>query len=147
MRHTKVKDIMETNIIMVSPDDTLTEASRKMQEANCGCLPVGTGDKIEGVITDRDIVIRALAEGEDPAEKRVREYMTAYIRACDENDTLADAAEKMNAHNVSRLLVVDGNNHICGILTFGRIIRSHSNEREISNVVGVATGKTEGKAA
>ena len=70
MQNTQVKDVMAKDIVMISPDDTLQQAACKMQEADCGVLPVGTKDNIAGVITDRDIVIRAVCKGLDPASEK-----------------------------------------------------------------------------
>ena len=75
MNNTQVKDLMEKTLTKISSEDSLYEASKKMKEANCGCLPVGTRDKLEGVITDRDIVTRCIAEGHNPADKKVWDYM------------------------------------------------------------------------
>jgi CBS domain-containing protein len=114
---------------MVSPHDTLLEASRKMKSAGCGGLPVGTEKKLEGFITDRDIVVRACAAGEDPAQARVREYMSTRVRTCGDGDTVDDALEKMRANAVGRLVVTGGNDIVLGILSYGRIMRAREEER------------------
>ncbi|MXS84312.1 CBS domain-containing protein [Nitrosomonas oligotropha] len=132
---------METNIQLINSNATLEEASKKMKEYSCGFLPAGVNHIPEGIITDRDIVIRALAEGKDPKNEKVCDYMTSDIYSCQETDTLEDAAIVMGANNISRLVVKDATDTICGILTFGRIIRKHDNKQEISDVVEKATGK------
>ena len=141
MMQKQVKDLMESNAVLIDPGATLAEAARKMKDIDCGFLPVGSGDSPEGIITDRDIVIRAIAEGRDPGRERVRDYMTAEICACRESDTLEGAAKAMNENSVSRLVVEDNAGKICGVLTFGRIIRSNDDKAETSNVVEQATGK------
>lgn len=141
MEKIQVKELMETNIQLINSNATLEQASKKMKESCCGFLPVG-GDTIpEGIITDRDIVVRALAEGKDPKSEKVCDYMTSDIYSCQETDTLGDAAIVMGANNVSRLIVKDETDAICNILTFGRIIRKHGNKQEVSDVVEKATGK------
>jgi CBS domain-containing protein len=132
---------METDLELISPDATLVEAARKMKECGCGFLPVGNKDNPEGIITDRDIVIRAIAEGEDPSRAKVRDCMTDKICACRDNDILEEAARAMNENSVSRLVVKNDSDQVCGVLTFGRMIRSSDNKQETGEVVEKATGK------
>jgi len=141
MANKKVKELMEAELELISPDATLEEAARKMKECGCGFLPVGAEDSPEGIITDRDIVIRAVAEGKNPSKATVRECMTQEVCACKETDTLEDAARMMSENNVSRLVVKNDGETICGVLTFGRMIRSNGNAQETSAVVEKATGK------
>jgi len=91
---TKVQELMKENPEVIKPDATLREAAQKMKEIECGVLPVGTKDNLQGMITDRDIIIRAVAEGKDPAKEKVRDYMTDEAHACKETETLQDAAKK-----------------------------------------------------
>jgi CBS domain-containing protein len=141
MENHQVKKLMETDLKLINPDATLEEASIKMKQSGCGFLPVGAENTLEGIITDRDIVIRAIAEGRDPTREKVRNFMTSTVCSCKETDTLEDAAKIMSDNHVSRLVVKDDSNNICGILTFGRIIRSNDNKQETSDVVERATGK------
>ena len=141
MESKRVKELMETELELISPDATLEEAARKMKECDCGFLPVGEEDRAEGIITDRDIVIRAVAEGKDPSQEKVRDCMTGEVCSCRDTDTLADAAMAMSENSVGRLVVRDGMDRICGVLTFGRIIRTNDDKQETSEVVEKATGK------
>ena len=141
MKSKHVRELMETNLELISPNATLEEAARKMKKSGCGFLPVGTNNAPEGIITDRDIVVRAIAEGKNPSREKVRDCMTDEICACNESDTLEQAAKVMSSNNVSRLVVKDGSDAICGVLTFGRLIRSNDNKQETSEVVATATGK------
>ena len=141
MESKQVKELMETDLELISPDATLEEAARRMKDCGCGFLPVGTDNAPEGIITDRDIVVRAIAEGKDCSQEKVRDCMTDEVCACRETDTLEDAAKAMSENNVSRLVVKDNSDRICGVLTFGRIIRSNDNKQETSEVVEKATGK------
>ena len=75
MHKTLVSELMTETVVRVGADDNLTTAAQKMKEADCGVLPVGNGDNLQGMITDRDIVIRALAEGKNPDEAKVGDYM------------------------------------------------------------------------
>src|SRR3990167_2245499 len=141
MEHKQVRELMERNLELISPDATLEEAACKMTDCNCGFLPVGSDSTPEGIITDRDIVVRGIAAGKDPAQAKVRECMTDEICACKDTDTLEDAAKMMGKHNISRLVVKNSKGKICGVLTFGRIIRANDNQEETSEVVQKATGK------
>lgn len=137
---TKVKELMVEHPEMISPSATLQQAAKKMESVNCGALPVGTENKLKGIITDRDIVIRALAHGKNPATEKVSSYMTEEVYACNENDTLEDAAEKMHQHKVSRLVVRNREGKVTGILSFGGILRSDANPKEIAGIVKHACG-------
>lgn len=141
MEKKQVKELMETDLKRINPDATLEEASKQMKEYCCGFLPVGSENTTEGIITDRDIVIRALAEGKDPKCEKVHDFMSKTVWSCMETDSLEDAAKVMSENNVGRLVVKNGANNICGILTFGRIIRMNDNKQETSDVVEKATGK------
>ncbi|MBI3440879.1 MAG: CBS domain-containing protein [Proteobacteria bacterium] len=120
---------------MISPGATLQQAAQKMEAINCGALPVGTANKLKGIITDRDIVIRALAKGRNPATEKVANYMTDRVYACTENDTLEEAAEKMHRMQVSRLVVRDKEGKVSGILSFGESLRHDADPREIAGVI------------
>lgn len=138
---TQVKDLMTENPVLVSPTTTLKETAQKMKSVDCGVLPVGSWEKLEGMITDRDIVIRAVAEGVDTGTAQVRDYMTTEVCYCNETDTLAEAAHQMRRNDVSRLVVKDDSGTPCGIITFGCILRKHDNLAEIGKVVECAVGK------
>lgn len=141
MHNTKVKDLMVEHPVLVSPSATLAEAARKMKDVDCGVLPVGTESRLEGIITDRDIVIRAVAQGKDPSKEKIADYMTDTVYACNEDDYLEDAADKMRAHKVSRLVVKNHAGHVTGVLSFGGILRKNANAEEVANVVKHATSK------
>lgn len=137
---TKVKELMTAHPELISPNATLQEAARKMAEVNCGALPVGTEKILKGIITDRDIMIRAIAKGKNPATEKVSSYMTDHVYACNENDTLEAAAEKMHEHKVSRLVVRNRDGKAVGILSFGSILRNDASPKEVAGVVRHACG-------
>lgn len=141
MNKTQVKSIMKQNLATILPESTLREAARKMDEMDCGFLPVGTKDDIQGIITDRDIVVRAVAQGKDVATEKVKDYMTTEVYSCTEEDTLEQAAEEMRKQQVGRLVVRDGANGIRGVITFGCILRKDPSAEEVTNVVQCAVGK------
>lgn len=140
MKNVKVRDVMTANPVLIEPDSTLQQAAEMMQFIECGMLPVGTRNELEGVITDRDIVIRAIAKGENPAEAKVGDYMTSRICSCNEEDFLEDAAEKLRKFKVSRLVVKNHSGKVTGILSLGLILRREADPNEIAAVVKHATG-------
>src|ERR1035437_8463518 len=101
MKNVTVKDLMVKNPVLISPDTTLQEAAAKMKSIDCGILPVGTKNKVMGMITDRDIVVRALSESLDPMEEKVGDHMTTKVLFCKETDTIKQAAALMKKHGVS----------------------------------------------
>ena len=147
---TQVKELMTSHPEMISPAATLDQAAKKMKAVKCGALPVGTENKLKGIITDRDIVIRpqganlwitvTLAEGKNPATEKVGDYMSDPVFACNEKDTLEDAAEKMQQHKVSRLVVRNHEGKVTGILSFGSILKNDANPKEVASIVKHACG-------
>jgi CBS domain-containing protein len=141
MQQTRVYQLMTPFPVFVSPFSSLQEAARLMRNRNCGILPVGTPEEVLGVLTDRDIVVRALAESLDPASERAGDHMTDAAYTCHRDDTLEQAANLMNRHQVSRVLVKDDDQRIVGILSFGCILRKDRNMREVADVVALAVAQ------
>lgn len=137
---TKVKELMTPHPLLISPGATLEQAAKKMETINCGALPVGTENKLSGMITDRDIVIRALAHGKNPATEKVSSCMTKDVYACNENDSLEDAAATMHKYKVSRLVVKDKEGKVTGILSFGGLLRNEADPKEIADVIKHCSG-------
>ena len=146
MKNTKVKDLMTDHPVFVSADATLQEAAEKMKAVDCGVLPVGTHRQVEGIITDRDLVIRAISKGKDPRTEKIAHYITKHAYGCNEEDFLEDAADKMREHKVSRLLVRNKQGDVSGILSFGCILRQDARAEDVANVVkhAIGTPSTEG---
>jgi len=131
-----VKDLMWKDPVIVSPEATLKEAAETMREVGCGVLPVGQDiGKIEGVITDRDIVIRAVAQGKEPESELVKDYMTRDVVSCGENATILAASEMMKGNNIGRLCVTDNDEKLIGILSFGHIMRNDADAVELAEAV------------
>lgn len=135
MRNMKVKDLMTTRPMFIKPDDTLQKAAMQMANMDCGFLPVTAMGDVIGIITDRDIVIRAIAKGLDPKKEKVLNYMTHESYGCNEDDYLEDAAEKMRQHKVSRLTVRDHRGQVVGVLSFGGLLRKNASSKDIANIV------------
>jgi CBS domain-containing protein len=114
-----IREIMSQPVELVSPDDTIMEAAKKMADCDCGALPVGENDRLVGMITDRDIVTRAVARGVSPEECYVREAMSPDIKYCYEDESVADAARSMKTLQVKRLPVLNRQKRLVGIVALG----------------------------
>jgi CBS domain-containing protein len=115
----KVFEAMTPDVVTVAPDAPLTEAARLMRESDVGPLPVCEGKRIVGMLTDRDITVRAIAEGRDPNITRVAEVMTPEVTCCQEGDDVERAAQLMQSAQLRRLLVVDAEGRLAGIVSLG----------------------------
>ena len=134
---TKVGEIMTRSVAVVQRDDTLQNAAQKMKTLNIGSLPVCDGDAMVGVVTDRDITVRGVAEGMNPKDSRVSAVMTADVHWCSENDSVQQAMEQMGEAQVRRLAVLDENRKIVGVVSLGDLATRQSAQtdatlREIS---------------
>lgn len=112
-----VKEAMTRRAETIGPDETLQSAARKMRSLSIGALPVCERDRLVGVITDRDVVVRAVAEGRDPARTRVRSAMTPQVVYCFEDDSLDTAAHLMQERSLRRLMVLDARKRLTGMFT------------------------------
>jgi CBS domain-containing protein len=113
-----VKEIMTRRVECVGPDTTLQEAARKMRDLDVGPLPVcGDGDRLVGILTDRDITVRATAEGRDPTRTTVKEVMTPEVVYVFDDQDARDAADTMAAHQIRRVLVLNRDKKLAGIVS------------------------------
>jgi CBS domain-containing protein len=118
----KVSDVMTTGVIMVGPDASLAEAAQLMKDGNIGPLPVCENGQVFGMVTDRDITVRAVAEGLDPNVTRVRDVMTPDLVCCFETDDLEEAARLMQETQRHRLLVIDDDRRLVGIVSIADLV-------------------------
>ena len=114
----KLKDLMSPDVKVIDPDMTIRDAAIQMREGDFGMLPVGENDRMIGAITDRDIAIRAVAEGKDGSTK-VRDVMSEGIAWVFEDQSVEEAAKIMSERQVRRLPVVDRNKRLVGIVALG----------------------------
>lgn len=117
----KLKEIETPNPEVIDPECDLHEAARRMRRLNIGMLPVCDGERLIGTITDRDIAIRAIAEGRDPNSTRVREIMTPQVIYCFEDQDIREAAQVMEEKQIRRLPVLDRNKRLVGIVSLGDV--------------------------
>jgi CBS domain-containing protein len=116
MMGTKVHQVMADSPRCVTPETLVSDAARLMESEDVGSLPILDGDELAGVITDRDIVIRAIAKGKDPRGMPVREIASGELVTVRADDDLTDALQLMASQQVRRLPVVDENNRLVGVL-------------------------------
>jgi CBS domain-containing protein len=119
----KVSEIMTREVETVTPDTTLQEAAKLMARVDAGALPILENDRLSGIITDRDIAVRAVGEGRDPATTKVRDIMSAQVRHVAEDDNVEEIADLMAELQVRRLPVVNRERRVVGIVSLGDIAR------------------------
>ena len=114
-----VREVMTPDVVIASPDDTLQHAAEMMIDIDAGVLPVGEKDRLVGMLTDRDITVRAVAAGRAPAECKVREVMSPEIKYIYEDESLEDAARNMSELQIRRLPVLSRDKRLVGIVSLG----------------------------
>ena len=114
---TKVREVMTARPLCVTPDTALSHVAELMESDDIGAIPVVEGDQLTGMVTDRDIVIRAIAKGKDPRGMPVREIYTRDVLAVTPDDDLADVLKMMAGRQVRRVAVVDRENRVVGVVS------------------------------
>lgn len=123
-----VRDVMNVKVETIRPETKVFEAAQRMRDGDFGALPVLDGENVIGIVTDRDLAIRVLAEGKDANEMTVEEIMTPEALCCQAEDTLESATDYMAERQVRRLIVMDDDKKICGILSVGDVALMHQTE-------------------
>jgi CBS domain-containing protein len=114
-----VEEVMTPNVATVSPESSLINAAKIMASDDVGWLPILADEKILGVLSDRDLVVRGLCEGRDPNVAMVSQIMSPGVVTCHTTDPVEEAERLMKDHKVRRLLVVDSDEHLAGTLSVG----------------------------
>ena len=112
----EIREVMTKDVTLADPGMKLNEAAALMRDGDFGLLPVGENDRLIGTITDRDITIRAVAEGKDPNATTVREAMSEGIHYCFDDQTVEEAAELMSEAQIRRLPIVNRDKRLVGIV-------------------------------
>jgi CBS domain-containing protein len=121
----KVKEAMHKGVDWVGPDTPIADLAKLMRQHNIGAIPIGENDRLIGMVTDRDIVCKGLAEDSfDARRATARDVMTPGIHCCREDDDLAKAVRHMEALKVRRLPVINKSKRMVGILSLGDVSRS-----------------------
>ncbi len=129
----KIKDIMSTDIACVGEDDSVERAARLMQQYDVGSIPVCAHQHVIGIVTDRDIALKSVAEGQNPAQT-VRDVMTYNPVTGDPQMDVDDAARLMSQHQIRRLPIVE-NNQLVGIVALGDISLEPGLQEEAENAL------------
>ena len=118
----QLRAIMTPSVDIISPTATTADAARRMKELDVGAIPVCDGEKLIGMITDRDLVLRVMAMGRDPVQATVAEAMTAGVVFCYDDEEAERAAELMADKQIRRLPILDRDNRLVGIISLGDLV-------------------------
>ncbi|HVE42299.1 MAG TPA: CBS domain-containing protein [Planctomycetota bacterium] len=133
-----IRDIMSRDIECASPESTVKDAASALKAHDIGSMPVCEGKRVVGIITDRDITIRAVAEGRDPGSTKVRDVMSKDIVSIREDADLKEAERLMRERQLRRLPVLNGEGNLVGYLAIARIARTESPEEAGKVLQGVS---------
>jgi CBS domain-containing protein len=135
----KVKDVMVKDVVTIDSLASLVDAARRMRDENVGLLPVVEGDRVHGVVTDRDLVVRAMAENADPSATRVVECASTDPICARPDWSLDQALNTMAQAQVGRLPVIDDRDHVVGIVTLSSLaLRSREKEEALEAAAEVS---------
>lgn len=135
----QISEIMSRDLVIVSPSDSLQMVAQKMAEIDSGIMPVGEKDRLVGIVTDRDIVLRAVAKGKTPGKSTARDVMSPDIKYCYEDETLEDAARNMSTLQVKRLPVLNREKRLVGIVSLGDLaMEPEADEQSKDALVGIS---------
>ena len=133
----RISDVMTRDVATVGPDQTAQEAANFMLNSDAGSTPVTEGDRLIGMITDRDIAVRGVAMGHGP-DTPVSDIMTSGIVCAREDDSIEDVASKMSEAQVRRLPVIDDSEKLIGIVSLGDLSRETDGETAHHALEGVS---------
>jgi CBS domain-containing protein len=125
-----VKDVMIQNVVTIDAGATLRQAAEMMRDANVGMLPVLAGDVLRGIVTDRDLVIRAMTRDVRPSEAYVGECLTEPPRCAEPDWSLDEAMEEMARQQVGRLPIVDAGGRVLGVVTLSSLALRSPKQQE-----------------
>jgi CBS domain-containing protein len=131
----RIHDVMTPHAECIAPEASLREAAGRMKALDVGSLPVCDRDRLAGLLTDRDIVLRAVAEGRDPNVARVRDAMTPNILYCFEDQDVSEAAELMREKQVRRLPVLNRDKRLVGIVALGDLAVQTGHEQLVGHAL------------
>jgi len=133
----KISEVMTRDVQTIRPDQSAQDAARFMLNSDAGSIPVTEGDRLIGMITDRDIAVRGVAKGFGP-DTPVRELMTGDIICARSDDSIEDVASKMSEAQVRRLPVIDEQERLCGIVSLGDLSREADSDCASEALEGVS---------
>jgi CBS domain-containing protein len=127
----ELRDIMTRDVEVVSAGASLKEAARKMKSLDVGLIPVCDGDRLQGILTDRDITIRATADGRDPKKTKVSDIMSTDLAYCLEEQEIEEAVSLMEARQIRRIPILNQDKRLVGIVSLADIA-VHVRDRDLS---------------
>lgn len=132
-----VADVMTRDVRSMGPQDTLSDAAKVMDELNVGVVPVCEGERLVGVVTDRDIVVRGLARDADPRACKLADVMSGHVRTARADDDVDGVLSEMAGAQIRRMPVVDAQDRLVGILSIGDIAaKSPEDEEDVALSLG-----------
>lgn len=120
----QIRDVMSTAVVVMPPESGLGDLARKMRDEDIGSIPIAENDRLVGMVTDRDLVIRALADGADVRSMDARAVMSPTILYCREDQTVEEVLANMGDRQVRRLPVVDRDKRLVGMISLGDLSRA-----------------------
>lgn len=114
-----VKEVMKANASIVTPSMSVREAAEKMSQEQVGFLPVGEDDRLQGTITDRDIVLKAVSQGKDPQSTHIKDVFTSKLVYCSEDQDLDEVARMMGDNQIRRMPVINADKRLVGVISIG----------------------------
>jgi CBS domain-containing protein len=139
----RLRDVMTRDVETVAPGDTIRHAAEKMEALDVGSLPVCDGERLVGIVTDRDIAIRAVATGRDPNRTAVVETMTPELVCGYEEQALDEAADLMREHEIRRLPIVDESQKLVGIVALADLALQADQSAAADTLEGVSKPRAE----
>jgi CBS domain-containing protein len=134
----QAKDLMTPNVECISPEMRLQEAARKMKTMDIGFLAVCENDRLVGTLTDRDMVLRVLAEDKDIKEFRARDVMTPSAFWCYDDQTAEEIAEYMSSKEIRRVLILDRNKRLAGVISIGDLAKRGEQSKAGETIADIA---------
>jgi CBS domain-containing protein len=140
----KILEIMTRDPELIDPNASIREAARRMKQEDIGALPVGENDRLVGMVTDRDIAVRGVAEDRSPSSTSVRDVMSEKVYYCFEDDDVEEAARCMADNQVRRLPILNRDKRMTGIVSLADIAKTHE-ECEKTALEGVSEPSSEAR--
>lgn len=134
----KVREAMSADVLVVDPEQSIRDAARMMADRDIGALPVGQDDRLVGMITDRDIAVRAVADGLGP-DTKISEVMSREVMYCFDDEDLDDVADNMGRIQVRRLPVVNRDKRLVGIVSVGDVAACEDAGKTGKAIAGIST--------
>ncbi len=143
----KARDVMTREVVTVSPGDSVQRAAQLMKDADVGSVPVCDGQRLQGMVTDRDIAVRVVAAGLPVDRTQVSQAMTSGVFWCYEDDDVADVLDKMGDQQVRRIPVVDRDHKLTGIISLGDMAVQRSGDQVQDALEEISTPSSKGSTA